>query len=70
MTLVDATDLASGPKRILRDLDPARLKPFLVLSLRLGQRCRLGQAGLFGCGRGHLDHARHFLGSECAGKPN
>ena len=57
-------DLASGAERILRRLDPVRLQPCLVFGLRLGQRRRLGQVGVLGRRCGHLDYARHSLGSR------
>jgi hypothetical protein len=41
-----------------------RFKPFLVLSLRLGQGRRLWQAGWFPLWRGHFYYARHSLGSS------
>src|SRR5271165_7481769 len=56
-------DLESGAECILRHLDSVRFKPFLVLRLRLGQRGRLGQARRLAFWRGHLDCARHSLGS-------
>ena len=56
-------DPVSGARSITRYLDAVRFKPFLVVRLRLGQRGRLGQAGRLARVRGHLDYARHLLGS-------
>ena len=58
-----SADLASGAKCILCHLDPVRFKPFLVVSLRLGQCRRLRQVGRLAFRRGQLDYARHLLGS-------
>ena len=57
-----SADLASGAKCILCHLDPVRFKPFLVVSLRLGQCRRLRQVGRLAFRRGQLDYARHLLG--------